>query len=142
MYLDTANAPGRSFAQAAVESVPGEGSCRTRAAPSFVIHARQLGQRHVVGFNIFEAHRAGVAGNVIGASQNQNNLGMQIDHILLHPTLAKALLSANVDTSVRGWEKSSDHAPVWIELNAASARNGKLAVLAGQARTRRRTRRE
>jgi exodeoxyribonuclease III len=25
-------------------------------------------------------------------------------------------LSAGVDKHVRGWEKSSDHAPVWIEI--------------------------
>jgi len=26
------------------------------------------------------------------------------------------LVKAGVDRDVRGWEKSSDHAPVWIEL--------------------------
>jgi len=25
-------------------------------------------------------------------------------------------VAAGVDRDVRGWEKSSDHAPVWIEL--------------------------
>ena len=28
----------------------------------------------------------------------------------------KRLIAAGVDRNVRGWEKSSDHAPVWIEL--------------------------
>jgi exodeoxyribonuclease-3 len=42
--------------------------------------------------------------------------GLRIDHFLLSPALAPRLVSAGVDKDVRGWEKSSDHAPVWIEL--------------------------
>jgi exodeoxyribonuclease-3 len=42
--------------------------------------------------------------------------GLRIDHFLLNPILAKRLTAAGVDRNVRGWEKSSDHAPVWIEL--------------------------
>jgi exodeoxyribonuclease-3 len=42
--------------------------------------------------------------------------GLRIDHFLLNPKLAGRLLAAGVDKNVRGWEKSSDHAPVWIEL--------------------------
>jgi exodeoxyribonuclease-3 len=30
--------------------------------------------------------------------------------------VAKRLVSAGVDRHVRSWEKSSDHAPAWIEL--------------------------
>jgi exodeoxyribonuclease-3 len=30
--------------------------------------------------------------------------------------LAKKLKAAGVDRIPRGWEKTSDHAPVWIEL--------------------------
>jgi exodeoxyribonuclease-3 len=44
------------------------------------------------------------------------NAGIRIDHVLLSPSLSKRLTSAGVDRSVRGWEKTSDHAPVWIEL--------------------------
>ena len=44
------------------------------------------------------------------------NAGLRIDHFLLSPQLAKKLKSAGVDHHVRGWEKTSDHAPVWIEL--------------------------
>lgn len=44
------------------------------------------------------------------------NAGLRIDHFLLSPNLKNRLLSAGVDHHVRGWEKSSDHAPVWIEL--------------------------
>jgi len=42
--------------------------------------------------------------------------GLRIDHFLLSPHLDKRLLAAGVDRHVRRWEKSSDHAPVWIEL--------------------------
>ena len=44
------------------------------------------------------------------------NAGLRIDHFLLSPHLDSRLIAAGVDRSVRGWEKSSDHAPVWIEL--------------------------
>jgi exodeoxyribonuclease-3 len=44
------------------------------------------------------------------------NAGLRIDHFLLSPDLDKRLVAAGVDRNVRGWEKSSDHGPVWIEL--------------------------
>jgi exodeoxyribonuclease-3 len=44
------------------------------------------------------------------------NAGLRIDHFLLSPHLAGKLTAAGVDRDVRGWEKTSDHAPVWIEL--------------------------
>lgn len=42
--------------------------------------------------------------------------GLRIDHFLLSPELDKRLKAGAVDRNVRGWEKTSDHAPVWIEL--------------------------
>lgn len=45
------------------------------------------------------------------------NAGLRIDHLLLSPPLHDRLRAAEVDRHVRGWEKSSDHAPVWIELD-------------------------
>lgn len=42
--------------------------------------------------------------------------GLRIDHFLLSPDLGKRLKAGGVNRDVRGWEKSSDHAPVWIEL--------------------------
>lgn len=46
----------------------------------------------------------------------QRNAGLRIDHFLLSPHVAPHLKDAGVDTDVRGWEKSSDHAPVWVDL--------------------------
>jgi len=45
------------------------------------------------------------------------NAGLRIDHILLNPAVADRLVAAGVDREVRGWEKTSDHAPAWIELS-------------------------
>ena len=42
--------------------------------------------------------------------------GLRIDHFLLSPSLVPRLVAAGVDRHVRGWEKSSDHGPVWMEL--------------------------
>ena len=44
------------------------------------------------------------------------NAGLRIDHFLLSKHLSKRLVKCGVDRDVRGWEKTSDHAPVWIEL--------------------------
>jgi exodeoxyribonuclease-3 len=46
----------------------------------------------------------------------QRNAGLRIDHLLLSPEVAKRLTRAGVDRHVRGWEKTSDHAPAWIEI--------------------------
>ena len=55
------------------------------------------------------------------------NAGLRIDHLLLNAPLAKRLVAAGVDRDVRGWEKSSDHAPVWIEVKDAAAAKKKSA---------------
>jgi exodeoxyribonuclease-3 len=42
--------------------------------------------------------------------------GLRIDHFLLSPQLSKKLKAGGVNKEVRGWEKTSDHVPVWIEI--------------------------
>ncbi|MDN3587558.1 exodeoxyribonuclease III [Pedobacter aquatilis] len=42
--------------------------------------------------------------------------GLRIDHFLLNEQLLGKLKAAGVDRQVRGWVKTSDHGPVWIEL--------------------------
>jgi exodeoxyribonuclease III len=49
------------------------------------------------------------------------NAGLRIDHLLLSPSVAAHLKVAEVDRDVRGWEKTSDHAPTWIELSSDGA---------------------
>lgn len=46
----------------------------------------------------------------------ERDAGLRIDHFLLNEQVDKRLIAAGVDKHVRGWEKSSDHAPVWIEI--------------------------
>ena len=45
--------------------------------------------------------------------------GLRIDHLLISPSLNGSLVAADVDRAVRGWDKSSDHAPVWVEIGSA-----------------------
>jgi exodeoxyribonuclease-3 len=49
----------------------------------------------------------------------QKDDGIRIDHLLLSPEAADCLVAAGVDRFTRGWEKPSDHAPAWIELDLA-----------------------
>lgn len=44
--------------------------------------------------------------------------GLRMDHLLLNPSLAGQLRNAGVDVETRGWEKPSDHAPAWIDIEA------------------------
>ncbi|AIF81041.1 exodeoxyribonuclease III [endosymbiont of Acanthamoeba sp. UWC8] len=46
----------------------------------------------------------------------QHNKGMRIDQILVSPNVANHLQSAGVYSEVRGWEKASDHAPIFCKL--------------------------
>jgi exodeoxyribonuclease-3 len=51
--------------------------------------------------------------------------GLRIDHFLLNPPAAKSLTACGVDKFARAWEKTSDHAPVWIELADGKATTAK-----------------
>ncbi|MEM6851646.1 MAG: exodeoxyribonuclease III [Pseudomonadota bacterium] len=46
--------------------------------------------------------------------------GIRIDHLLLSPQAADRLVDAGVERQTRGWEKPSDHAPVWAEFTGAA----------------------
>ncbi|MGI9403190.1 MAG: exodeoxyribonuclease III [Hyphomicrobium sp.] len=47
----------------------------------------------------------------------QKDDGIRIDHLLLSPQATDRLVSAGIDRFTRGWEKPSDHVPVWVELD-------------------------
>jgi len=47
----------------------------------------------------------------------ERDAGLRIDHLLLSPVVAERLTDAGVDREVRGRERASDHAPVWITLD-------------------------
>lgn len=43
--------------------------------------------------------------------------GRRLDHIWVTDPLKAGLVSAGVHRAARGWEKPSDHAPVWLDVN-------------------------
>ena len=45
------------------------------------------------------------------------NNGILIDHILLTPQAADLMLEVGIDKEIRGYDKPSDHVPVWVELD-------------------------
>jgi len=46
----------------------------------------------------------------------QKDHGIRIDHILASPQAADMVEAAGIDRFTRGWEKPSDHVPVWVDL--------------------------
>jgi exodeoxyribonuclease-3 len=52
----------------------------------------------------------------------ERNAGLRIDHLLVNAELAPRLKSAGVDRWVRDLPGASDHAPVWITLAGAPAK--------------------
>ncbi|WP_150524548.1 exodeoxyribonuclease III [Roseibium sediminis] len=48
----------------------------------------------------------------------QKNNGIRIDHILMSPLATDRFSGCGIDKHVRGWEKPSDHVPVWVRLAA------------------------
>lgn len=46
----------------------------------------------------------------------ERDAGIRIDHALVSASLAKKLEAAGVDRAPRSWDKTSDHAPMWVEL--------------------------
>ena len=51
------------------------------------------------------------------AGAYQKNDGIRIDHVMLSPQAADKLLDAGIDSHVRGWDKPSDHVPVYVDLD-------------------------
>lgn len=47
----------------------------------------------------------------------QRDRGVRIDLLLLSPQAADRLTACEIDKGPRGWEKASDHTPVWCELS-------------------------
>ena len=44
----------------------------------------------------------------------QHNKGMRIDHILVSPAVADRITESGILTEPRGWERPSDHTPIFI----------------------------
>jgi exodeoxyribonuclease-3 len=46
----------------------------------------------------------------------KRKMGLRIDHILISPALAVRCTRCQIDFEPRGWERPSDHTPVWAEF--------------------------
>ncbi|MEE2996254.1 MAG: exodeoxyribonuclease III [Pseudomonadota bacterium] len=46
-----------------------------------------------------------------------SNRGRRLDHIWVSPSLAKNVTEAGVFAEARGWQKPSDHVPVWANID-------------------------
>jgi len=44
------------------------------------------------------------------------NEGLLLDRLLLSPKAADCLKQTGIDSAPRGWERASDHTPVWCQL--------------------------
>jgi len=49
--------------------------------------------------------------------------GIRIDHLLLSPQAADHLGTCQIDRFTRGWERPSDHVPIWIDLKVDAGAN-------------------
>jgi len=57
----------------------------------------------------------------------ERNAGLRIDHLLLNRTLSPCLVSAGVDSWVRGQPHASDHAPTWVTLDLSKLKKKRAA---------------
>lgn len=48
----------------------------------------------------------------------RRNLGLRIDLVLVSDALKDRVRAAGIDREPRRWERPSDHAPVWVEIDA------------------------
>ena len=79
--------------------------------------------RHIVNLGLTDAYRAFNAGGGqyswwdYRAGSWDRDEGCRIDHLLLSPQAADRLVASGIDKTPRGWQKPSDHTPVWCELS-------------------------
>jgi exodeoxyribonuclease-3 len=61
----------------------------------------------------------------------QRDAGLRLDFILVSSDLARRLVAAGVDRSVRGRHNASDHAPVWATLDMTARKRRQPAAKVG-----------
>ncbi len=80
--------------------------------------------RRILNLGFTEAFRARTQGGEhysfwdFQAGAWQRNDGIRIDHFLLTPQCADLLMECQIDAHIRGYERPSDHVPVWVDLDA------------------------
>ncbi len=78
--------------------------------------------RRLLGLGFTDALRASTDAQIFTfwdyqAGCWQRDEGIRIDHVLLSPQATDRLRAVGVDKHVRGWDKPSDHVPVWVDLD-------------------------
>jgi exodeoxyribonuclease-3 len=74
-------------------------------------------------FRLFESECGHYSWWDYRAAAFRRNLGLRIDHILVSQSLRDSCSACHIDTTPRGWERPSDHAPLYadfIELTSQS----------------------
>lgn len=51
----------------------------------------------------------------------RRNLGLRIDLVLVSDALKAGVRGAGIDRTPRAWDRPSDHAPVWVEIDPTSS---------------------
>ena len=79
--------------------------------------------RRIVNLGFTDAFRARVGGpghysfwDYQAGAWNRDD-GIRIDHLLLTPQCADLLRDVGIDKEIRGFDKPSDHVPVWAEID-------------------------
>ncbi|MEC7259567.1 MAG: exodeoxyribonuclease III, partial [Pseudomonadota bacterium] len=79
--------------------------------------------RRIVNLGFTDAFRARVGGaghysfwDYQAGAWNRDD-GIRIDHLLLTPQCADLLRDVGIDKEIRGFDKPSDHVPVWVEID-------------------------
>ena len=67
-------------------------------------------------FRLFEAETGHYSWWDYRAAAFRRNMGLRIDHILVSQSLRDSCTACSIDTSPRGWERPSDHAPVYADF--------------------------
>lgn len=79
--------------------------------------------QRIINLGFTEAFRARHAGpghysfwDYQAGAWNKND-GIRIDHFLMTPQCADLLRDCQIDSEIRGYDRPSDHVPVWVELD-------------------------
>ncbi len=91
---------------------------------ALALPASRAAFRRILNLGFTEAFRARTQGGEhysfwdFQSGAWQRNDGIRIDHFLLTPQCADLLTDCQIDAQIRGYERPSDHVPVWVELDA------------------------
>jgi len=68
-------------------------------------------------YRVFEPHKQYFSWWDYRAGSWDQDKGWRIDYVLTCPYATDMLTAVGIDKTPRGWEKPSDHTPVWVEIS-------------------------